>query len=358
MYQLPQKIPRIIRQLEIFYRDPSLHTLHEIVLTSSIYIKESTAYDNWNGGTTGHQIVFFAQEIIFEKIKNLETQQEILGHLKSDINKCVGAVSDEYIDSIYLELFDENSNECKLAIKPFKQITVNPDSLNIWKPGYLRLFISHRDEFKKEANQLAIALEEYGVSSFVAHDTIEPMAEWQHEIIKALFSMEVMLTFITDNFSDSHWTNQEIGVAIGRGIPIIPVKLQEKDPHAFISSIQAIRGDISNPQKSAETIYKVLIDKLNQENRIKKSVLQAFLTVNEFKDVPSRFKKLQQIKTITDSDIQSIIDGFANNYYLYNAIYLINDRNRLTNFLESRSGKKYKIAGKNIRAIDSPAVIA
>jgi hypothetical protein len=61
---------------------------------------------------------------------------------------------------------------------------------------------------------------------------------WQQEIEKGLETMEVMLAFITDDFHDSVWTNQEVGYALGKGVPIIPVKFGRNDPDGFIGSKQ------------------------------------------------------------------------------------------------------------------------
>ena len=105
---------------------------------------------------------------------------------------------------------------------------VAPDTLSDWAgtDGVIRLFISHRDAYKAAAKELAMSLEEYGISAFVAHDTIQPMTTWQHEILKGLQLMEFMLAFITDDFFESPWTNQEIGYALGNSIPIISLKLE------------------------------------------------------------------------------------------------------------------------------------
>ena len=69
------------------------------------------------------------------------------------------------------------------------------------------------------ARRLGDALCAYGISPFVAHDTIVPMKTWQLEIEKGLETMEVMLAFLTDDFHQSTWTNQEIGYALGKSVP-------------------------------------------------------------------------------------------------------------------------------------------
>lgn len=106
-----------------------------------------------------------------------------------------------------------------------------------WKPGYFKLFISHLASFKKQISQLKIELEKYGISGFVAHENIEPTKEWQDEIEKGLFSMEALCAVLMPDFNKSKWTDQEVGVAVGREILIIPIR-RDMDPYGFIGKYQ------------------------------------------------------------------------------------------------------------------------
>ena len=194
-YLLPMKIVSYTRHLEIMYRNHEHKLIHEIICNASVYVREDVSFDNWNGGNTGHVIILFLKEEILGKIQDFSVQKKIVKQLYSDYSECALSLNGEYVESVLLELFDENDEECKQSINPFSQPIIDPDSLNIWKPGYIRLFISHRDEYKKEAASLADHLETYGISSFVAHDTIEPLEEWQHVIQKAMQTMEFLHSF-------------------------------------------------------------------------------------------------------------------------------------------------------------------
>lgn len=77
-----------------------------------------------------------------------------------------------------------------------------PDS-KFWQPNYFRLFLCHLSTFKVKTAQLQKTLEDYGISSFVAHEDIEPTKEWQQEIEKAFFSMDALAAILTPNFNDS-----------------------------------------------------------------------------------------------------------------------------------------------------------
>jgi hypothetical protein len=47
---------------------------------------------------------------------------------------------------------------------------------------------------------------------------------------------------LSKDFHESNWTDQEVGYAVARGIPIIAVRLG-RDPYGFIGKFQALRSD-------------------------------------------------------------------------------------------------------------------
>jgi hypothetical protein len=107
--------------------------------------------------------------------------------------------------------------ELKLGLTEDAGGLLEIDTRGIWEEGKIRIFISHKDEKKIEAKKLAVILDSLGVSSFVAHDSIQPMLTWKNEIYKALQTMDAFVCFITEDYYGSVWTNQEIGFALAKG---------------------------------------------------------------------------------------------------------------------------------------------
>ena len=97
---------------------------------------------------------------------------------------------------------------------------------NFWEPFHLKLFLSHLSVFKVTTRKLQKALRKFGISAFVAHVDIEPTREWQNEIEAGLYSMDALAAILMPGFKESDWTDQEIGVAIGRGVLGRPWKTQ------------------------------------------------------------------------------------------------------------------------------------
>ena len=165
--------------------------------------------------------------------------------------------------------------------------------------------------------------------------------------------MEMMLTFITDDFFQSPWTNQEIGVAFGRNIPIIPLKMQDTNPTGLISKLQALRGDIEKPTAHADKIYDLVKKHLNQDERIKQAAIEAFVNSPNDLEVKKRFTRLEIIKNINDSEINYIIEQYNEKEILKKA-YFLEGGKKLIDFLnkkteESGIEKSYEMNGEKIK---------
>jgi hypothetical protein len=116
---------------------------------------------------------------------------------------------------------------------------MSTDEIRIWGDSGYRVFLSHKSEVKAETGGLKKNLELYGISAFVAHADIEPTEEWQKEIENALMTMQAFVALMTPQFHDSKWTDQEVGYALARGVPLIAAKMG-LDPYGFIGKFQAL----------------------------------------------------------------------------------------------------------------------
>jgi len=120
-----------------------------------------------------------------------------------------------------------------------------------------RLFISHISQHKDKATRLKRCLHPYAIDGFVAHEDIYPTLEWQQEIERALYAMNAFLAIHTPGFSQSVWTQQEIGFAVARGVKIISLKMGE-DPTGFISKHQALPRRSRTAEQIAQEIDAIL----------------------------------------------------------------------------------------------------
>jgi hypothetical protein len=158
------------------------------------------------------------------------------------------------------------AEELDLNIPAISSFAITPPFC--WqRDDVFRLFISHIAVHKNKANRLKETLAPFHIGGYVAHEDVEPTKEWQAEIQRALFTMDAMLTVHTLGFSESVWTQQEIGFALGRGIRIISLKMDEV-PRGFIAKDQSILRRGRDAAGVAQEIASILTNDASTKARM------------------------------------------------------------------------------------------
>ena len=177
----------------------------------------------------------------------------------------------------------------------------------IWGEGY-RIFISHRTEVKNEVATLKEELAQFRAQCFVAHVDIAPTKEWQDEIENALLSMDAFVAVLTKGFHESLWTDQEVGFALARRVPIIALKV-EQDPYGFIGKFQALNASW---EAAPERIAELLINQPGMLDRY----IEALPACRNFEQANKLSKMLKHIETLSDNQARKMIQAYNDNLQL------------------------------------------
>lgn len=176
-----------------------------------------------------------------------------------------------------------------------------------WRKRMFRLFISHLSSEKVFAAELQEALLRFGISAFVAHNDIEPTLEWQAQIETALSTADSLVAMLHPTFHSSNWTDQEIGFAMGRGLPVFAIRFGQ-DPYGFIGRFQAFSGQ----DKSAFAIARELFDSYRKNKQSQRRMAEVLVSLFEdsgsFSEAKSRIGYLEEL-TVWESSFVSRIEA-------------------------------------------------
>lgn len=173
---------------------------------------------------------------------------------------------------------------------------LSTSSPTFWAPNQPRIFISHLGKIKNQVTTLKDCLARYGMKCFVAHKDIEPTKEWQAEIELGLLTMDALIAVLTNGFSESNWTDQEVGVAIGRGIPIVPLNAGLA-PYGFIGKYQALQVEGRQPTDVSREIVELLAEKPQIAFKISSALVERLTQSSswaESKELMSLIEKCDQ----------------------------------------------------------------
>lgn len=230
------------------------------------------------------------------------------------VKEVLPKVKDEIVLEIASELGIEHPAVSSIPL-------IKEGEATFWKPGHFKLFISHLASFKKTIGILKKELEKYGISSFVAHEDIEPTKEWQDEIEKGLFSMDALCAVLMPGFKDSNWTDQEVGVAIGRNVLIIPIR-RELDPYGFIGKYQGFQAVGKNVGQVAEGIFEIISSNSKTKTKYLNTLVELILLSNSANQGIERLEALKKIKDLSLEKIEYLQDKIVDNENLKNTRFL------------------------------------
>jgi TIR domain len=176
----------------------------------------------------------------------------------------------------------------------FDEMPVSRIEPSFWRKGMLRVFLSHLATNRAYAATLQEACLRFGISCFVAHNDIEPTAEWQAQIETALSTCDSMVALLDPHFHASNWTDQEIGFAMGRGVPVFAVKLGQT-PYGFIGRFQAFDGTAKPAAALAEELFEAYRKNKQTQRRMSEVVVRLFEESTSFAEAKSRMGYLERL---------------------------------------------------------------
>jgi hypothetical protein len=106
----------------------------------------------------------------------------------------------------------------------------------------MNAFISYSNANKETAHATKIALRDFGIIGFLAHEDLQVSEEWRYAIIEELKIATIFIVLLSKDFKASEWCAQEVGYIVSRpDVLIIPLSLDGTVPFGFISKFQSKR---------------------------------------------------------------------------------------------------------------------
>jgi TIR domain len=314
-FELPRQIERLMAALSARFAKQGKTGLQSVLVNAQHHVQEETTYDSWNGGTFGHTVHLKVPVAVFHDVSDdikgaRDAIRTGLNDLASVINEFIEDVTIELLDDPGLSRWREDSG---VLLQPFGAGVGDDAAVDkLWKPSFLRVFLSHKAQHKSVASAFKIAMDRFGASCFVAHEDVEPNKLWQAEIERALFSMDVLVALMTPDFADSNWTDQEVGIAIGRGVPVIPIRMGT-DPYGFIGKIQALPGGGKAPAVLAKDAYELLWTVTSLRGRLAETLVTRLERAENYSQANDLMHYVEKIERATPALIARLEAASQNN---------------------------------------------
>ncbi len=352
-FVLPGLVDQYLATLNRLYERKDERLLRQVVVNGTVAIHEEWDYDNWNGGTYGHAVTLTVPEDLYLEIVDLK--DDFQTRIATDLNS-LDNLQNEHISAVFIEMMPEDNDHWRENSGILRQraaaSSVPADALQrIWGAEHVRLFLSHKSSVKEQTSALKQSFARCGIAAFVAHEDIEPTEEWQREIERALFSMDALIALLTGDYHDSNWTDQEVGVAIGRGVPLIAVRLG-RDPYGLMGKSQGVGGcTFENPLGIAIKVLQLLHKRLPDKSRLFESALAAYSASTTWADSGWKVKNLlSHFDDLTESQVSRVIQAYRANRENSRSF---EGMNGLQPLLEKWTGKQWVVRNNELFLAES-----
>jgi hypothetical protein len=182
---------------------------------------------------------------------------------------------------------------------------------SLWKSGYVRLFLSHSAVHKSFIGQVADELAVSGIHAFVAHDTMEYELPWQEQIEHGLRTMQAFVAVIHPEFLPSAWCQQEVGWALGRGVPRYVIRYPV-DPVGFIGRTQLPQGGASAREVAAQILE--WVSRMPEfSDQIVDGLLAALSGAQNYMDAGATARRIATIDTLTPGQWKRLAEIYHTN---------------------------------------------
>jgi len=192
-------------------------------------------------------------------------------------------------DKTILDLYEHLHDGAKFEGVPYG------DGAHLWQDGHFRLFLTHISSAKKVMSAVKANLAPKAIDAFVAHDDIEPTREWEQEIEAALETCDALAAFLTPDFHESLWTDQEVGFCVRRRVLIIPVRMG-MDPYGFLGRYQALTPGTRDAAWIADALFEILLEHDLTAERMAPAVVTMFENSGSFAEAKQNLEYVKRVK--------------------------------------------------------------
>ena len=180
------------------------------------------------------------------------------------------------------------------------------------------IFLSHSHLDLDMVKVFAEELKLYGFKVFVAHSDIRVSDEWLKVIEKELNSCKIFIAFLTANFKESNWCDQESGIAYMNNMKIIPLNCDGKtNSYGFINKYQArpLLYKVKDQDKyedykfraEVKEIVGVLMNEPEISKYVKNSILEKMRYIYHYHDSDCIFSYILNLQPFSEEEFRNII---------------------------------------------------
>ncbi len=189
-------------------------------------------------------------------------------------------------------------------------------------PIPISIFLSHADEDRTIAKQIANEMKKYGANVFVAHDDIEiGTIDWENSLKDNIINCDNFVVLLTDNFHKANYTDHEVGIAFALKKRIFPIRFDNIPVYGFLTKIQAKKISREIKSNEIESLVNIMIAYSDEGQRITNGLIEDLRTAGSYDDANSISYVLFEKTKLLPEQINSIARVYLENNQVSEAMF-------------------------------------
>jgi hypothetical protein len=179
------------------------------------------------------------------------------------------------------------------------------------------VFISYSSEDKKFGAEVQSLFSEFGVGSFLAHETIEVSEDWRLRILSELTTCSLFVPILSASFLKSVWTQQEVGSVVLRpNVTIAPISIDGTKPPGFLANLQC--AFVPSIGLSSELLIQPLVRRCPRI--LVPGLIDRVLRAPNYREAEAHLRWLRPVFDIlTPMELDSLLSACLDNGQVYDA---------------------------------------
>ena len=144
--------------------------------------------------------------------------------------------------------------------------------------------------------------------------------------------MDALAAILMPGFKESNWCDQEVGVAVGRGVLVIPIR-RGLDPYGFIGKYQGIQAKGKNIGQVAEAIFHTLVKSPKTKNKMLLAISGSIVNATSPEEALEKIEIIKSLDSVPKDILENLKGQVSENSLLTESLDFINQLNlMLTKF--------------------------
>jgi len=117
-----------------------------------------------------------------------------------------------------------------------------------------QVFVSHAPADLETVQELFASIRNLPFGVYVAMEEVEP-GRSRHNLEGRIRNSDVLVAVLTERAATNQWVNQEVGYAIAKGIPVVPLYENDSYRGGYVDRVEGVAIDHDNPEA---TVFNLL----------------------------------------------------------------------------------------------------